>query len=247
MSFFLDAFAWIFDPAHFAMEGGIWPRTLEHLFYTGVTMLIAVAIALPLGLYIGHTGRGRNVVVVATSAARALPTLGFLLFIVLISGLGLWPFVVVMVVLAIPPLLAGIYSGLEAIDRQTIDAARAVGMSEWQILTKVEVPLALPLILGGFRSSTLQVIATATIAGYVGLLGLGRFLIEGLALHNYLLAIVGAILVTALALLIDGVLAIFQKLVVPRGVSRGMTRITDSRAKRPAHFSSSNLTPIKEG
>src|SRR5690606_18217503 len=110
------------------------------------------------------------------------------------------PFVFVMVVLAVPPLLAGVYSGLEGVDRATIDAARAVGMSEWQIIAKVEIPLALPLILGGIRSATLQVIATATIAGYVGLTGLGRFLIEGLALRDYTLAIVGAILVAALAL-----------------------------------------------
>lgn len=247
MSYFLDAIAWIFDPAHFAVENGILPRTLDHLLYTGLTMLIALLIALPLGLIIGHTGKGRALVVTGTSAARALPTLGFLLFIVLFTGLGLWPFVLVMVVLAIPPLLAGVYSGLEAVDRQTIDAARAVGMSEWQILTRVEIPLALPLILGGFRSATLQVIATATIAGYVGLTGLGRFLFEGLANHNYHLAIVGAILVTALALAVDGLLAIIQKLVVPRGVSRGMARTTHTRSRRPIGLSTVATAPIKEG
>lgn len=247
MNFFADALAWIFDPAHFAMVNGIWPRTVDHLFYTGVVMLIAAVIAIPLGLLIGHTGRGRNLVIVTTSAARALPTLGFLLFIILFSGLGLWPFVFVMVVLAVPPLLAGVYSGLEGVDRATIDAARAVGMSEWQIIAKVEIPLALPLILGGIRSATLQVIATATIAGYVGLTGLGRFLIEGLALRDYTLAIVGAILVAALALAVDGLLALIQRLVVPRGVSRGMARTTSTRPRRSTRLPAMTVAPIKEG
>ncbi|GAA3742296.1 ABC transporter permease subunit [Leifsonia bigeumensis] len=247
MNFFAEAFAWIFDPAHFAMVNGIWPRTVDHLFYTAVTMLIAMVIAIPLGLLIGHTGRGRNLVIVTTSAARALPTLGFLLFIILFSGLGLWPFVIVMVVLAVPPLLAGVYSGLEGVDRQTIDAARAVGMSEWQIIGRVEIPLALPLILGGIRSSVLQVIATATIAGYVGLTGLGRFLIEGLALRDYTLAIVGAILVAVLALAVDGLLALIQRLVVPRGVSRGMARTISTRSRRPTRLPAMTVAPIKEG
>ncbi|HEU4849839.1 MAG TPA: ABC transporter permease [Terrimesophilobacter sp.] len=247
MNFFAEALAWIFDPEHFAMVNGIWPRTVDHLFYTAITMLIAMAIAIPLGLLIGHTGRGRNLVIVTTSAARALPTLGFLLFIILFSGLGLWPFVIVMVVLAVPPLLAGVYSGLEGVDRQTIDAARAVGMSEWQIIGRVEIPLALPLILGGIRSSALQVIATATIAGYVGLTGLGRFLIEGLALRDYTLAIVGAILVAVLALAVDGLLALIQRLVVPRGVSRGMARTTSTRSRRPIRLPAMTAAPIKEG
>lgn len=247
MNFFADAIAWIFDPAHFAMTNGIGPRTVDHLYYTAVTMLIAMVIAIPLGLLIGHTGKGRTFVILTATAFRALPTLGFLLFIILFAGLGLWPFVLVMVVLAVPPLLAGVYSGLEAVDRGTIDAARAVGMSEWQLLTKVEIPLALPLILGGIRSATLQVIATATIAGYVGLTGLGRFLIEGLALRDYTLAIVGAILVAALAIAVDGLLALIQRLVVPRGVSRGMARTTRTRPRRPTRLPAMTVAPIKEG
>ena len=151
-------------------------------------------------------------------------------------GLGLVPLVVVLVILAIPPLLAGVYAGIESIDRSIIDAARAVGMSEWQILGGVEIPLGLPLMIGGLRSAVLQVIATATIAAYVGLDGLGGFLIDGLAVRDYTIAIVGAILVAALALVIDAILALIQKLVVPRGVSRGTagtTRSTGSRSHRP--------------
>lgn len=222
MNFFADAIAFILDPANLFGAKGIIPRLGDHLYYTGLAMGIAALIGLPLGLLIGHTGKGRGLVISLSGAVRALPTLGLLLGFILFAGIGLWPLVAVLVILAVPPIVAGSYAGLESVDRQTIDAARAIGMTEWQILWKVEVPLALPLILGGIRSAVLQVIATATIAGYVGLTGLGRFLIEGLAVRNYTLAIAGAILVAALALAVDALLAIIQKLVTPRGVSRGV-------------------------
>lgn len=247
MNFFLEAFAFIADPANLFGAKGIIPRLLDHLLYTGLSMAIAMAIGIPLGLLIGHTRKGRNIVVAVTSSFRALPTFGFLLFIILFTGLGLWPLVWVLVILAVPPLLAGAYSGLDAISRSTVDAARAIGMTEWQILRKVEFPLALPLILGGVRSAALQVIATATIAAYVGLGGLGRFLIEGLALRDYTLAIVGAILVAALAIVVDGLLALIQRLVVPRGVSRGMARTTSTRPRRPTRLPAMTVAPIKEG
>ncbi len=247
MTLLIEALSYIFDPENLFGAKGILPRLVDHLFYTGISMAIAMAIGIPLGLLIGHTRKGRNIVVAATSSFRAVPTFGLLLFIILFAGLGLWPLVAVLVILAVPPLLAGAYSGLDAINRSTIDASRAIGMTEWQILFKVEIPLGLPLILGGVRSAVLQVIATATIAGYVGLTGLGRFIIEGLALRNYTLALVGAILVAVLAIAVDGLLALIQKLVVPRGVSRGMTRITISRPKRRARLVPSVATPIKEG
>jgi osmoprotectant transport system permease protein len=154
--------------------------------------------------------------------------------------------VAVLVILAVPPLLAGAYSGVEAVDKSTVDSARAIGMTEWQILRTVEVPLGLPLILGGVRSAALQVIATATIAGYVGLTGLGRFIIEGLALRDYELALAGAILVAALALVVDGVLALVQKLAIPHGVSREMALgvSTGRRKSSPALMA---VAPIKEG
>ena len=223
MNFFIDALNFILDPANLSGAKGILPRLGDHLYYSGLAMLFALVVGLPLGLAIGHTGRGRAFVIAISGAARALPTLGLLFFIVLFTGLGLWPLVAVLAILAVPPIIAGSYAGLESVNRQTIDAARAIGMTEWQLLWRVEVPLALPLIIGGVRSAALQVIATATIAGYVGLTGLGRFLIEGLAVRDYTLAIVGAILVAALALLVDGLLALTQLLVTPRGVSRGVT------------------------
>lgn len=247
MNFFTEAFAYILEASNWTGLNGIGQRLGEHLFYTGLSIGFALVIAVPLGLAIGHTGRGRAFVIALTSAARALPTFGFLLFIVLLAGLSLGPLLAVLVVLAVPPLLAGVYAGIEAVDRMPIDAARAIGMSEWQILGRVEVPLGLPLMVGGLRSAVLQVIATATIAGYVAQGGLGRFLIEGLAHRDFTLAIVGAILVAALALAVDGVLAVVQKLVDPRGVSRGPARPTSTRFRRPSRSSEATRTPITEG
>ncbi|MEO7349474.1 MAG: ABC transporter permease [Terrimesophilobacter sp.] len=243
---FLDAIAFIFDPDNLYGDKGILPRLVDHLLYTGLSLGAALLIGIPVGLLIGHTQRGKNIVVALTGSFRAIPTFGLLLFIILFTGLGLWPLVFVLAVLAVPPIIAGAYSGLDAVSRETIDAARAIGMTEWQILGKVELPLALPLILGGIRSATLQIIATATIAGYVGLTGLGRFLIEGLALHNYTVAFAGAILVAALALAADGAFALTQKLVVPHGVSRGSAR-TSTQSRRLFSPSRKNQSPIMEG
>lgn len=252
MNFFADALAFIFDPSSWAGATGIGARLVQHLGITGLSILLAAAIAVPLGLLIGHTGRGRALVIGLTGAARALPTFGLLILFVLLGiqfgmGLSLGPVIVVLVVLAIPPLLAGAYAGVEAVDRSTVDAARAQGMTGWQILTRVELPLALPLLLGGLRSATLQVVATATIAAYVAQGGLGRYLIEGLQVRDYTRAVAGALLVAALALVLDGVLAVAQRLVVPRGVSRGSARTTGSTAHRPSRTRGATRTPVTEG
>jgi osmoprotectant transport system permease protein len=212
MSIVNDTVAWLSDSAHWHGDDGVPHRLLEHLGYTALTIGIAGAIAIPLGLWIGHTGRLRGGAVALTGAMRALPTLGLLTFIVLYTGIGLTAPIIALTVLSIPPLLAGAYSGLEAVDRQTIDAARAVGMTEWQILTKVEVPLALPLIVGGIRSAALQVVATATVAAFVSLGGLGRYIIDGQKVSDYPQMVSGSVLVVALALVIDGIFAVLQKL-----------------------------------
>ena len=163
MNWFSDAFAWLVDPAHWGGSGGIAVRLGEYLEYTVLTLLIAAVIAIPAGLAIGHTGRGRALVVPFTGALRALPTLGLVTLLALAVGIGILGPLIALVVLAVPPLLAGAYAGVEAVDRQTIDAARAVGMTELQIITRVELPLAAGLILGGFRATVLQVVATAVI------------------------------------------------------------------------------------
>lgn len=223
MSLFAEAFAWLFDVVNWAGPNGIPTRTLEHVGYTLLTLLFAGLVGISLGLYIGHTGRLKGFAVLVTGALRALPTLGLLFLFALWLGIGLSPVIIVLAVLAVPPLLAGTYSGIEAIDRATVDAARAVGMTEWQILAKVEVPLAMPLIVSGLRSAALQVIATATIAAYLPLGGLGRYVFDNLSLKHWDAVIGGAIVVTVLALIVDGLFALLERAVVSRGVrtSRG--------------------------
>jgi osmoprotectant transport system permease protein len=212
MSLIDDTIDWFADGSHWTGEDGVPVRMVEHLGYSALTVGIAAAAAIPLGLWIGHTGRMRGAAVAFTGSMRAMPTLGLLTWLVLLIGVGLSGPILALVVLAIPPLLAGAYSGLEAVDRQTIDAARAVGMTEWQILRKVEIPLALPILIGGIRSAVLQVVATATVAAYVGLGGLGRYLIDGLALSDYPRMVSGSILVIVLALALDAVFVGVQKI-----------------------------------
>ena len=219
-------FAWLADGAHWQGSDGILARLIEHLVYSLTAVVIAALIAIPLGLFIGHTGRGRFLVVNLTGAARAIPSLGLLFLAVLWLGpkfsgdiAFLAPAGLVLVVLAIPPILSGAYAGVEGVDPQARDAARGMGMRGTEVLRQVEVPCALPLIMSGIRSATLQVIATATIAAVVGLGGLGRFLIDGLAVRDTPQTASGAVLVALLALAVDLVLALVQRSVVSRGLT----------------------------
>ncbi len=247
MDLLTSAIAWIFDGSNWVPGSQnpfpIQDRLIEHLLYTLVAVAIAALIALPLGFYIGHTGRGRQFVIAFTGAMRALPTLGLLFFLLMVFGYFLSfdtaPIVgatISFVILAIPSMLAGAYSGLESVDRQVIDAARANGMTEWQILTKVEIPLALPLVIGGIRAATLQVIATVTIASYAGLGGLGQIISNGIGLNDYDRILGGALLVTALALFVDALFALLQHLTATQGLddNRPATpRRSTSRSARP--------------
>jgi osmoprotectant transport system permease protein len=218
--------AWLTDGAHWQGSDGITRRLIEHLAYSLTAVVIAALVAIPLGLYIGHTGRGRVFVVNLAGAARAIPSLGLLFIAVLWLGpkfsgdiAYLAPAAIVLVVLAIPPILSGAYAGVESVEPGARDAAVGMGMRGPQVLRQVELPCALPLIMSGIRSATLQVIATATIAAVVALGGLGRFLIDGLAVQDTPQTASGAILVALLALSVDMVLALVQRSVVSRGLT----------------------------
>lgn len=213
-----DVFGWFTDPAHWQGSDGVVNRLLQHLGYTALALVIALLIAVPLGLYVGHTGRGGVVLVSAGNAIRALPTLGLVTFLFLLFTESVTSTIIGLVVLAIPPILAGTYAGLQATDHGVVDAAQGIGMTGWQRLWKVEVPISLPLVLGGIRNSVLQLVATAAVAAYVGLGGLGRFLLDGLAILDYAQVVAGAILTTLLAVVLDFVLAGVQRAVVPKGV-----------------------------
>jgi len=232
MNLFLDAFAWIFggdtspyDPIPLALA--------QQIAYTVVSVLVAGAIAVPLGWFIGHTGKGREIAVAVSGAARAVPSFGLLILLVLLLGVLHKPeaAVITFVVLAIPSLLAGAYTGFEAIDKRVIDAGRSMGMTEWQILWRIEVPLGLPLLVGGIRAAVLQVVATVTIAAYIGLGGLGQYIIAGLPLRRFDMVIGGALLVAALALILDGLFAWLQHAVVPRGVRAAVTANASGRTR----------------
>jgi osmoprotectant transport system permease protein len=211
---------------------GLGVRTLEHLEYTAAAVAVSALVAIPVGLIVGHTGRGTLVVVSLVNALRALPTLGVLLLAVLLWGLGLVPPIVALMLLGVPPLLAGTYAGVSAVDRTVVDAARSMGMSELRVLFRVEVPNALPLILGGLRTATLQVVATATVAAYASLGGLGRYLIDGIQVRQFHIAVVGALMVAALALIIDGALAFAVWAAVP-GTGRLRRSPHDQASKSP--------------
>ena len=230
MNVFFEAFAWIFSPDRLTGSLPLPTAIAQHLAYTFGSVAIAAVIAIPVGWLIGHTGRGRELAVFLSGAARALPALGLVVLLYLVFGVGLKTeaAVVAFVVLAIPSILAGAYAGIEAIDRTVIDAGRAVGMTQWQILFRIEVPLGLALLIGGLRSATLQVVATVTIGAYIGVGGLGFYILQGIALRDFGEILGASIVVVALALVLDGLFALLAKFAVPR------TDGSRVRAPRPA-------------
>ncbi|WP_418059628.1 ABC transporter permease [Pimelobacter simplex] len=211
MNLFGEALRWIGDGSHWGGPTGIDTRIVQHLWVTFAAVGIAAVLAIPLGILIGHTGRGRLVVVALAGAIRAVPTLGLLTLLGLAIGIGVEAPLLALVALAFPSLLAGAYAGIEAADPGAVDAARAVGMSEWQVITRVEIPLGAPVLLGGIRAATLQVVATATLAAYISDTGLGRYLFSGLKSRDYAQMLAGALLVAALALLLDLLMAALQR------------------------------------
>ncbi len=216
-----DDTSYLFDPANWAWASPqtIPHRIIEQLQFTATALVIAAAIAIPIGFYIGHTNRGAFLAINIGNAGRSVPTFGLLSLIVTLIGLGQFPLILALVVLAVPPILTTTYAGLRAVDPAAVDAARGMGMRPLQILFQAEVPIALPLILSGLRSAALQVVATATVAAYVGLGGLGRLLVDGLSLNQYDRVVAGAALVAMLAILIDLAGSLIQRFVVSPGVS----------------------------
>jgi osmoprotectant transport system permease protein len=195
-------------------------RLAQHLEYSLEAMIIGVAIALPLGLLSGHTGRGGALLTVLSNASRALPTLGLLVVFAVLIGVGLKAAIIPLVFLAIPSVLVNTYVGVRGVDRALVDAAYGMGLTPTQVLFRVEVPVALPLIVLGLRTAALQVVSTATIAASIGLGGLGRYLIDGLAQQNFAELGAGAIVVALFAIVTEGLFLLAQRFVVSPGVRR---------------------------
>ena len=239
----VDETPYLLDGSHWAWSsaGSIPHLLLAHVGYTAIALLIGFAIAFPVGLLIGHTGRGSFLAINAGNAGRSLPTLGLISLLVVLMGVGFTPVLVALVVLVIPPILTSTYAGLRSVDGNAVDAAKGMGMSGSQVLFRVEVPMALPVIFGGLRAAALQVVATATVAAYVGLSGLGRLLIDGLAVNDYGRVIAGAVVVAALAIVLDLLLGLLQRYAVSpgitgRGLGRSPRRLAVARAREEAEL-----------
>ncbi|MBT3149971.1 ABC transporter permease [Streptomyces sp. CHD11] len=215
---FIDAF--FSDSAQWQGYDGIPQRFWEHVQYSLLALVIAAAIGLPVGLLTGHTGRGGNAIAFIANAARALPSFGLLVLAVLLIGFGLLPVMIPLVVLAVPPILVTTYEAVRSLDPAPVDAARGMGMRESRILFQVEVPVALPLMLSGLRSAAVQIVSTATIAAYVSLGGLGRYIIDGLYQRDYEKVVGGATLVAVLALVTLALFWAAGRLAVSPGVRR---------------------------
>jgi osmoprotectant transport system permease protein len=218
VSFFSFAWRWLNQAQQWHGANGIPIRVVQHLGYSGLSLLIAALIALPLGVIIGHTGRGAFAVVGLANVWRSIPTLGLLVLMVIVLGFSVATWLIPLVALAIPPILVNTYEAVLGVDRDSKDAARGMGMTPVQVLLKVEVPVALPLIILGLRTAAIFVVATATIAAEIGLGGLGRYIIDGLATSNYGEVAGGALLVVFLALLVQVSFVGLRRLVVPAGL-----------------------------
>lgn len=209
------------DSANWHGQDGVPHRLLEHLQYSFTALGIAAGLALPVGLFTGHVGRGGNAVAVVANATRALPSYGLLVLMFFWLGIGLTPVMIPLVALAVPPILVTAYEAVRTVDPAPVDAARGMGMGPAAVLFQVELPVALPLILSGLRSAAIQVVSTTAIAAVVSLGGLGRFIIDGFAQHTYRIVVGGATLIAALSLSMIGLFWLVGLLVVSPGVRRG--------------------------
>ncbi len=213
-----DTAAWLGDGEHWSGPDGVPARLLEHLVVSGLALGLAVLVALPVAFLLGSRRRGGGAVVALANASRAVPTFAVLVLLVATPvGFGDRATVVALVLFAVPPLLTNAYVGVRDVDPEVREAARGMGMTRGQLLRRVEVPLALPLIAAGVRTAAVQVVATATLAAYVGGGGLGRFIADGFARADPGMTAGGGVLVAGLALLVELLLAAVQRRVTPRG------------------------------
>jgi osmoprotectant transport system permease protein len=218
MNFANQIVQWFLNPAHWQGDGGIPHRTLEHLAMSGASVLTAALIALPVGIAIGHFGRGGILAINVSNIGRAVPSFAVLVIAVQLVGIGALPAYIALVALAIPPMVTNSYIGMREVDADVREAARGMGMRERAVLLRIELPIALPLIMAGIRTSAVNVVATATLAALVAWGGLGRFIVDGFGLQDYPMMFSGAILVAVLSLVVEFSLAGAQRLSTPVGL-----------------------------
>lgn len=218
MTFLGSVVRWFLNPAHWHGDFGIPNRLQEHLVMSLAATAAAAVIALPVGLALGHFGRGGALAINISNVGRALPSFAILVLAVQVVGIGPKPAFLALVALAIPPMVTNSFVGMRDVDAQLRDAARGLGMSELRVLMRVELPNALPVVMAGVRTAGVQVVATATLAALVGWGGLGRFIIDGFSQLDYVQVFAGALLVVALSAAAELVLALLQRLLTPAGL-----------------------------
>jgi len=231
MDVLTEALRWLNDPLNWTGRQGVLALAGTHLAISGVAVAIALVVALPVGLWLGHRGRGATVGVVVANTTRALPTLALLTLLAAAGWFGGPATAIACAVFAVPPILANAVTGVGGVDPDVRDAARGLGMSGVRALWTVEVPLALPLLAAGIRTGTVQVLATVPLAALVGGTSLGTIVVSGFATQRYGKALAGGILVAALCLVVEGLLALVERAVTPRGLrGRGRAATADERA-----------------
>lgn len=218
MGFLADVVRWFATGSHWTGDAGAVHRLAEHVTMSAASVLVAAALALPIGIWLGHTGRGGALAINVSNVGRAIPSFAILVIAAQVVGIGWRPAFVALVALAIPPMVTNSYVGMREVDPDVREAAQGMGMTGRESLWRVELPVALPLVMAGIRTAAVQVVATATIAALVAWGGLGRFIVDGIAQRDFVQVFAGAVLVGALSILTELGLAGVQRLVVPKGL-----------------------------
>jgi osmoprotectant transport system permease protein len=233
MEFLGDVIEWLNDPDNWQGRRGIVTRLLEHLQYSLAALVVACLVALPVAVWLGHKRRFGTIAVNVSNVGRAIPSVAFVFIASAIIGIATWPVIgpiatfVALLALAIPPLVTNAYVGVAEVPDDIRDSARGMGMSSTQALWQVELPMAMPLIMAGVRTAAVQVVATATIAAFVGAGGLGRFIVDGYAVQDYVQVFAGALLVAGLSILTELGLGVGQRVLTPRGLRGRELEIVD--------------------
>jgi osmoprotectant transport system permease protein len=218
LSILSQVIAWFGDPAHWQGSDGIPTRLVEHVQLSAESVALGALIALPIGIGLGHLGILGNLAIGVSNVGRAIPSFAILVIAFQVFGLGDTPIILALTALAIPPMVTNSYVALREVDPDIKDAARGMGYRELAQLVRVELPLAVPLIMAGIRTSAVQVVATAALAALIAGGGFGRYIIDGLAQQDYAKEFAGAVLVAALALATEVTLWGVEQLLVPRGI-----------------------------
>ena len=228
MGWLTDALRWLADGAHWRGADGVPARLVEHVGLSAAAVGVGLLVAVPLGLWLGHVRRGGAFAVATGNLARAVPTFAVLVLLALAPapfGLSTVSTLTALVLFAVPPLLTNAYVGITEVDPAVVDAARGTGLTDGQVLRRVELPLAVPLLMNGVRLAAVQVVATATIAALVAGGGLGRIIVEGFGRQDQAQLVAGALLVLALALLVEGAMELVQRRADPVRRAGGRLRV----------------------